>query len=71
MIYEKLAYPPVVFYSYVPGANRTGVQALGYEGSPKVSPSIPLNNGSLSKRNSVSIVSTGMNMNTSIPSKVY
>ncbi|CAF1066637.1 unnamed protein product [Brachionus calyciflorus] len=36
------AYPPVVFYSYMPGSSRQGVQALGYEGSPKVSPSIQL-----------------------------
>ena len=49
------AYPPVVFYSYVPGtASRNGVQALGYEGSPKVSPSIPMSS-MVSKRNSVII----------------
>ena len=57
------AYPPVVFYTYVPGSSRAGVQALGYEGSPKVSPSIPLN--SVGKRSSVSI------NNSSVPSSVY
>lgn len=47
------SYPPVVFYSYVPGSSRNGgMKALGYEGSPKVSPSLPLmaTNGSLSKK---------------------
>jgi hypothetical protein len=42
------AYPPVVFYSYAPGPAHTGIQSLGYEGSPKVSPSLPI--GSLGKK---------------------
>jgi serine/threonine protein kinase len=48
------AYPPVVFYSYMPGSNKSGVQALGYEGSPKVSPSIPF--GSMGKKTASSLV---------------
>jgi len=60
------AYPPVVFYSYIPGANsKNGVQALGYEGSPKVSPSIKL--GSISKKSAVSLSSHNQNP----PSSVY
>jgi hypothetical protein len=47
------AYPPVVFYSYVPGTNTGTVQALGYEGSPKVSPSIPIS--SISKKTAHSL----------------
>lgn len=59
------AYPPVVFYSYVPGSGaRQGVQALGYEGSPKVSPSIPI--GSISKKSALS-----MNSNTTPTTSVY
>jgi NUAK family SNF1-like kinase len=51
------AYPPVVFYSYVPGSSSSsrsggGIQALGYEGSPKVSPSIPFSQ--LNRRSSLS-----------------
>ena len=56
------AYPPVVFSSYTPGTTRTGVQALGYEGSPKVSPSITIS-GSLSKKNPLAI-SSGINNNS-------
>jgi len=60
------AYPPVVFYSYTPGTNsKSGVQALGYEGSPKVSPSIPL--GSIGKKSAVSLNSYSQNP----PSSVY
>jgi hypothetical protein len=58
------AYPPVVFYSYMPGSSKSGVQALGYEGSPKVSPSIAF--GSIGKKNSIS-----SGMNTPVPSTVY
>lgn len=49
------AYPPVVFYSYIPGSSKSGgVQALGYEGSPKVSPSIPF--GSMGKKTGSSLI---------------
>ena len=74
------AYPPVVFYSYTPGSSRTGVQALGYEGSPKVSPSITFS-GSMGKKNTLA-VTTGLSNNanntngtgapaTAVPSAVY
>ena len=66
------AYPPVVFYSYVPGAtSRSGIQALGYEGSPKVSPSIPFTQ--LSRRSSMSsgINNVSTNNSNSMPSTVY
>jgi hypothetical protein len=46
------SYPPVVFYSYAPSSQRTGIKALGYEGSPKVSPSITLT-ASLSKKTAI------------------
>ena len=56
-------YPPVVFYSYAPSAQKAGVKALGYEGSPKVSPSIPIT-GSLIKK-------TGSKTTNTVPSIKY
>ncbi len=50
------AYPPVVFYSYVPAPSRAGIQALGYEGSPKVSPSLPV--GKVNKKSGHSTASS-------------
>jgi len=46
------SYPPVVFYSYAPSSQKNGIKALGYEGSPKVSPSITLS-ASLSKKTAI------------------
>jgi serine/threonine protein kinase len=64
------AYPPVVFYSYMPSSGRNGVvQALGYEGSPKVSPSIQY--GTIGKKSSTTAVSSGMTTPLPPTSTVY